>query len=295
MNGNTPAKVNAPIATVGDNLSLQGYALGIADDTATWLSAEVAAGTFKVPEGYDVKSECTSAAVKLQGMTAKNAEGKEVPILSLATRESVLLFFKDMVTQGLSFINNQCYAILYGNELQLRRSYFGTIKTLEGFFPGYEVGADVIFDGDKFDYKTDTVRCFNYIENMVSSFFNRDNPIIGVYGTIHDKATGRIIYGEVMTRKEIEKSWAKAKSSKTQGEFPTEMAKRTLINRMCKVFLNSRAGDVNPLAMAAYQRTLDNEYEREAQETPQNAQAKPAHSFADLMEKAKANAQEVPF
>lgn len=286
------------MATEGNELSLQGYTQGIAEDAATWLSTELQNGSFKVPEGYDVKGECTSAAVKLMGMTDR--AGK--PIMSVVTRESTLMFFKDMATQGLSFSRNQCYAIPYGNELKLQRSYYGTIATLTNMFPNYEISANVIYDGDTYEYCTDSLKGFNFINDHVSHFLNRDNEIIGVYGSIFDRETGERVYGCVMTKKEILKSWSKAKTKAVQEEFPTEMAKRTLINRMCKVFINSKPANVSTVQMEAYQRSLDNEYDNVRPQAERPLPDRGGRKFDRLVAEAKAatpegfeKAEEIPF
>ncbi|WP_262343194.1 recombinase RecT, partial [Lactiplantibacillus plantarum] len=42
----------------------------------------------------------------------------------------------------------------------------------------------------------------------------------------------------VMTKKDIDTSWSHAKTKKVQNEFPEEMAKRTVINRAAKFYIN---------------------------------------------------------
>lgn len=288
---------------IGSNApTLQGYALGLSEQASTWLSTELANGEFKVPEGYDIKGEVASAMVKLN--TMKGASDKSV--LEQCTPESVLIFLKDMVTQGLSFTRNQCYAIPYGPELKMNRSYFGTITTIQNMFPKYEITCNVIFDGDSFDYCTDTLGGYNFVDNHKSSFLNRDNGVIGVYGAIVDKETGKRVYAEVMTRKEIDTSWSHAKTSKVQNEFPTEMAKRTLINRMCKKFINSKPTGMTAAQFEAYNRTTEAEYDTitVSEEKPQSgANLKGAKKFDSVMAKraqeaetaTDANAQEIPF
>ncbi len=42
-----------------------------------------------------------------------------------------------------------------------------------------------------------------------------------------------------MTKKQIDKSWSKAKTKNVQNDFPEEMAKRTVINRAAKYLINT--------------------------------------------------------
>jgi recombination protein RecT len=64
-----------------------------------------------------------------------------------------------------------------------------------------------------------------------------------------------------MTKKEIDKSWSKTKAYKNtvQQDFSQEMAKRTVINRAAKMFVNT--SDDSDLMVDAISRTTGNEYE----------------------------------
>ena len=64
-----------------------------------------------------------------------------------------------------------------------------------------------------------------------------------------------------MTKKEIDQSWSKTKAYKNtvQKEFSQEMAKRTVINRAAKMFVNT--SDDSDLMIDAISRTTSNEYE----------------------------------
>ena len=60
----------------------------------------------------------------------KTKDRNKKPALEVCTKDSVANALLEMVTQGLSPAKNQCYFIVYGNELQLQRSYFGTMAVL---------------------------------------------------------------------------------------------------------------------------------------------------------------------
>ncbi len=87
-------------------------------------------------------------------------------------------------------------------------------------------------------------------------FENRDNPIKGAYATI---VIDGVKHQELMTWKEIQVSWSKAKTKNVQNDFPQEMAKRTVIRRLCKRFLNT-SDDVNLFVAESYNRTTNDEY-----------------------------------
>lgn len=290
---------NAPIITEGDNLSLQGYTLGIADDASAWLSTELANGTFKVPEGYDIKGECSSAALKL--MNTKTTKGD--PILSVCSRESVLMFFKDMVAQNLSFVNNQCYAIPYGDVLSCTPSYFGERSIFAENFPGLMMTANVIYEGDTYDYCTDAKHGFNFIENHKSSLQNRNKPIVAAYCTVVEVETDKVVNGCVMTWDEIQVSWSQSRNKGTQEKFPVDMAKRTVFKKMCKDYNNTGKGNFTAMQVQAYRRNEEAEYtsvtataETSSKETRNlKGAAKFDKVMADKATAETVETQEIPF
>lgn len=84
-------------------------------------------------------------------------------------------------------------------------------------------------------------------------------------------------------KKEIDTSWKKSKTGATQKEFPQEMAKRTVINRAAKTFINTSNDDDH--LTNAINETTSNEYDNEREVK----QAEPAQ-VQKLEEKIKQNA-----
>lgn len=162
----------------------------------------------------------------------------------------------DMAIQGLSPNKKQCYFIPYGNKLILQRSYFGTVAVAKQI-ANIDITAIVIYEGDEFE-----TEILNGVERVVkhkTSWLNRDNEIVGAYAIVTEK-NGRENL-TVMTKKEIEASWSKGKVKTVQQQFPQEMAKRTVINRACKMYINT--SDDNGILSEAYNRTLENEFVQE--------------------------------
>ena len=91
-----------------------------------------------------------------------------------------------------------------------------------------------------------------------TSFENLDNDIKAAYVVIK-LANGKEVT-TVMTKKQIDKSWSKAKTKNVQNDFPEEMAKRTVINRAAKYLINT--SNDNDLFVQAAKDTLENEFER---------------------------------
>lgn len=161
-----------------------------------------------------------------------------------------------MVIQGLSPAKKQCYFIKYGNKVQLMRSYFGTMAVLDRVTGGAEITPVVVREGDVFEIAMDGPDLV--VAKHETSFENLDNDIKAAYVVIK-LANGKEVT-TVMTKKQIDKSWSKAKTKNVQNDFPEEMAKRTVINRAAKYLINT--SNDNDLFVQAAKGTLENEFER---------------------------------
>lgn len=214
-----------------------------------------------LPPNYNASNALKSAFFKLQ--ETKDRSGK--PALEVCTRESIANALLDMVTQGLSPAKTQCYFIVYGNQLQLNRSYFGTQAVLKRLGNVKDIWANVIFDGDVFDYEIDGGR--EKLLKHETNFLNRDKPILGAYAVVKTSDNDEIL--TVMTKKEIEAAWGQSKTSQgVHKKFPQEMAKRTVINRAAKAYINT--SDDSDLLVDAINRSTENEYDNERKDVTPN-------------------------
>lgn len=248
---------------MADITSIEKTALQLAKDTTAWIERSVKENQITVPEGYDTPGEITTALM----IIAQTIDKEGRPALESCSKESIMTQLRLMAQNGLSMARKQCYPIVRKPKLCIDTSYFGTISILKRIMPGYDVRANVIYKDDTYDYVfNEEIQC-NQIVNVRSSIENRDKGIVGAYGVIFEKATGKVIYSEVMSWKEILISWSHAKTDKVQKEFPQEMAKRTLIQRMCKLFLNTeKAKDIE--GVRAYNEMVSNGYDDEKDITP---------------------------
>ncbi|SDB08908.1 recombination protein RecT [Streptococcus henryi] len=203
-----------------------------------------------IAPNYSVSNALSSAYYALKNSSSGN-------LLEKCTSESIYNALLDMVTQGLSPAKTQCYFVPYGNTVKLTRSYFGTMKVVKQLPEVKDIFAEVIYEGDDFKIKNENGR--KVFVSHETDWMNADNPIVGAYCII-EKADGEKIL-TVMTKKEIDKSWAQAKTKNVQNNFPQEMAKRTVINRAAKQFFNT--SDDNDLFIDAVNRTTENEYDNE--------------------------------
>src|SRR5699024_4303409 len=75
-----------------------------------------------------------------------------------------------------------------------------------------------------------------------------------------------------MTRKEIDASWGQSKTGRAvHKKFPQEMAKRTVINRAAKAFINT--SDDSDLLVEAINNSTENEYDNERKDITPEQQA----------------------
>lgn len=203
-----------------------------------------------IAPNYSVNNALSSAYYALKNAPSGN-------LLEKCTQDSIYNALLDMVTQGLSPAKTQCYFVPYGNTVKLTRSYFGTMKVVKQLTEVKDIYAEVIYEGDDFKIKNENGR--KVFVSHETDWMNADNPIIGAYCIIEKEDGEKIL--TVMTKKEIDKSWAQAKTKNVQNNFPQEMAKRTVINRAAKQFFNT--SDDNDLFVDAVNRTTENEYDND--------------------------------
>lgn len=210
-----------------------------------------------LPKNYNYQSALKSAFFALNKVQDRNHQ----PALQVCTRESIANALLDMVNQGLNPAKTQCYFIIYGNEVQLQRSYFGTITVLKSLEEVKDIYADVIHQDDKFEIAAEEGRML--IKEFEPKFQNLDKPLVGAFAVV-ERTDGQKVY-TIMTKKQIDNSWSQAKTNKVQNKFPEEMAKRTVLDRAAKMFVNT--SDDSNLDFDAIQRTTDNEFEDNSTET----------------------------
>ncbi|QWQ34252.1 recombinase RecT [Limosilactobacillus fermentum] len=236
-----------------------------------------------LPSNYSAQNALQAAALKLQSV--KGRDGR--PALTSCTQASVATALLDMVIQGLSPAKNQCYFIVYGNELQMQRSYFGTIAALKRLDSIEDIDAQVIHQGDEFEIGADETGHI-IVTKFKPSFANLDKPIKGAFAFIK-LTNGRTDY-TVMTKAQIDVSWSQSRNrqNKVQDKFSDEMAKRTVINRAAKMFINT--SDDSDLLTGSINAATEAEYEepKDVTQTAAEEQGSTAKLLADFQEAQQA-------
>lgn len=229
-------------------------------------------GELHFPPNYSPENALKSAWLKLQATQDKDKN----PVLSVCTRESIANALLDMVIQGLNPSKNQCYFIAYGKNLVCQRSYLGTMAVTKTLTGAQDIYAEIVYKGDDFQFQI--IRGRKQVTKHVQTMETMSSgQIVGAYCTlVLEDGTERT---EFMTIDEIRKSWSMSKNnpnseSSVHSKFPQEMAKKTVINRACKLHLNS--SDDSSLMMQVARRAGDSLADAEVEhEIAENANSEP--------------------
>jgi len=204
------------------------------------------------PPNYNVSNALNGAYLILQ----ETKDGKQQPVLQNCSKQSVARALMDMAVQGLNPVKKQCYFVGFGGKLTLMRSYQGTMAVAKRVGVK-DIVAEVIYDGDEFSYHIENGH--KVIDVHKQDFKNIDTEkIIGAYAVL---TTDNGQYVEIMNINQIKRAWKKGygykEGSGVHSEFGDQMAKKTVINRACKNFINS--SDDSDL-LDSFNNTTENEY-----------------------------------
>ena len=197
----------------------------------------VARGELHLPLNYSVENAMKSAWLILQNTVDKDKR----PVLQVCTKDSIANALLDMAVQGLNPAKKQGYFIAYGKQLVFQRSYFGTMAVTKRVAGAKDIFAEIVCKGDEFEYQIKNGN--KYITKHIQKIENVDpNNIVAAYCTIVFDDDRQ--FTDIMTWAEIQKAWSKSKMNpekegSTHKEFAQEMARKTVINRACKRYLNS--------------------------------------------------------
>jgi len=236
-------------------------------------------GELNLPADYSVGNALKAAFLMLQATLTTDKR----PVLEACTQVSIHNALYSMVVQGLNPDKKQCYFIAYGNVLTCQRSYFGSMALAKRLDLSIsDIPAEIVYQGDTLKYKI--VKGRKVISDHEQSFGGDDRPIVGVYAMILDHS-GEIVKTELMTIKQVHQSWRQSrqnpfddkgnvKPGSVHGKFPEDMAKRTVINKICKPIINS-SSDSTILGQVLRQdqddsgrAAFDIEYQENANSTP---------------------------
>ena len=211
--------------------------------------------TINLPPNYSLGYAVRSAYSKL--LETKDRNGKKA--LEVCSKTSITNAMLSMVIQGLSPAKNQCYFVVYGDQLTLMRSYMGTVAVTKRIKGVVDVKAYCIYEGDEIETEFDIATGTIQIKKFNPKFENIDNKkILGAFAMI--MGDNGPIHTEIMTLAQIQAAWNQGAAKGSSGahkNFSEEMAKKSVINRACKMFVNT--SDDADILLEEFNKTTDNE------------------------------------
>lgn len=208
-----------------------------------------------LPKDYNVQNAVVSSYLIIQ----------QDPKLNQCDKTSIASALIDMATMGLNASKNQCYFVPYGGKLNLQPSYFGKITAIKRINGVIDVISDVIYKDTEYeltvdDYGNDDINITKPCPLENRKFEN----LVGAWAKVllDENVFGRKSHTCIMTMDQIQKAWGQGATkgkSPAHTNFTDEMAKKSVINRCCKNFVNS-AKDQDIL-IETLNRTIANDYD----------------------------------
>lgn len=209
----------------------------VVDDVLSKVEQYKEIGGLHLPKDYSVQNAIQAAGL----IIAKTEDKNKKPALEVCTRESVANALLYMVTNGLNPLKSQCYFIVYGDKLECARSYQGSIALAKRFGKVKEVSAQAVFEDDNFTFEVDVETGRKRILEHGQTLQSIDvKKVKGAYAVAFLEDGTKDV--EVMTIDQIKSAWAMRKgngTTKAHDNFSDEMAVKSVINRLCKKYINS--------------------------------------------------------
>lgn len=218
-------------------------------------------GTLQLPTNYSPQNALLSAYLMLQDAQTRDKK----PVLEACTQASIANALMEMVVQGLNPTKGQVYFIPYGNQLQMQRSYMGTIAITKRLSGVKDVKGYPVYKGDKFSLGFDVLSGKQTLKEYEPSTARKETDLIGAFAIVIGE--NEILHTEYMTMDQIRSAW---RMGQTKGDspahkgFPDQMAVKTVINRACKLFANT--SDDSGLISGLINAQTDSEVELEIDE-----------------------------
>lgn len=194
-------------------------------------------GELMIPDNYSPENALRNAWFFIKEAKDRN----DVPALECCSADSIILALLKMVVNGVTPVKKQCYFIVRGKTLCCDISYFGNYAIAKRVTDIIDVVANCIYGKDTFTYKIDHITGRKTVVEHLQDFLNiNDDDLKGAYATI-TFANGSTKV-EIMNMLQIKKAWnmgAAKGNSPAHNNFPGEMAKRTVINRILKAEIGS--------------------------------------------------------
>lgn len=133
------------------------------------------------------------------------------------------------------------WLVPYGNKAQFQLSYKGYVHIAKRDRDVDNIISVLVYEKDDFSFDIGS-NTIHHIPNLDDNGYGKDESIKYAYAVVRFRHnTGRSPMFEVMTRNQIDKIKSKAKQQYIWGPHYGEMARKTVIKRVCK---HGQLGDV---------------------------------------------------
>ena len=255
----------------------------ISDSVLAKINAFQAANQLKLPADYSPENALKAAYLILS--ETKNKENQFA--LTHCTKESIANALLKMVVWGLSPLKKQCDFIMYGNKLDCTPEYTGNIVLAKRYGNLKRIVANAIYKGDTFEFTVDTKTGRKVVSKHEQTLETLGSgEIAGAYA-VYELNDGTL-NTEIMNITQIKNSWNQGPmkgNSPAHNNFGDEMAKKTVINRACKLLI--RASDDSVLYENEAEEKKDVHYEDAQYEVVTNGNKTPI----DITEQVQKEAQ----
>ena len=187
-----------------------------------------------LPRDYSASNALRGAWLVLQQTVDKDKK----PVLESCSAISISQALFRMAIEGLSVTKSQGSFIPYGGVITWQREYAGTIALAKRYSDVIDCTANVIYEGDVFEYEIGPDGRKTIIKHEQKLENINITKIKGAYATVIRESC---IDVEIMTIEQIKAAWAMSKSYPTPAhvKFPDRMCRKTVINRALNPYINS--------------------------------------------------------
>jgi recombination protein RecT len=192
--------------------------------TNTKLSSMLEKEKEALPSGFNSLRFKQNVLTVLSEMDLVNMRGQEFNLARCIIRGAYL---------GLDFMNKECYVITYSGVPQFMTDYKGEVKLCKKYStnPIKDIYAKLVREGDEFEEGVDKGQ--QYINFKAKPFSN--SKVIGAFAVCYFQDDSMLY--ETMSTEEIEYTrdqFSKQKSGSAWSKSFGEMAKKTVLRRLCK-------------------------------------------------------------
>lgn len=197
----------------------------------TGLTKKLTENKEALPAGFNQQRFILNCITVIQDMMK---DDKKKAQLEKINPETIPVCLAKAAYLGLDFFNGECYAIPYGGNLSFQTDYKGEIKLCKRYSKNKikDIFAKVVRQGDFFMEEVDGGK--QNVQYRPKPFSNEQ--MIGAFAIVVFE-DGSMMY-DTMSSEDIENvrnTYSKAKDSQAWKSSTSEMYKKTVLRRLCKL------------------------------------------------------------